>query len=440
MERKDIIEMSTKEVKRLRIIQNAMEKIITQNKASKLIGITERQIRRIIKRVREDGPIGIVSKARGKPGNRRVNPKLKERIKNMYKRKYEGFGPTLASEKMEEIDKIKVNHDRLRKWLLEDSKKYEWQRKRKDKRQWRERKECYGEMIQGDGSHHDWLEGRRGKMVLMGYIDDATSEVFARFYEYEGTMPALDCFYRYTRKRGLPLSVYLDMHTTYRSNKKLTIEEELMGKIYLSEFERAMKELDVRVIHAGSPQAKGRIERLFGTFQDRLVKELRLAKINTMEDANKFLEGCLPKYNKRFSRPAKNPANLHREAPKKQILDSILCIKAERNVRNDGVVQYKNHYYLIDNKYKEIIKKVTIEERIDGSIWIKHKDKYLKYKEIEKSLMARPVEKRKPVQQPKKVYMPSNDHPWKQYYRINMEIRKNKNIGEKDKKSLLTRI
>jgi len=164
---------------------------------------------------------------------------------------------------------------------------------------------------------------------LMGYIDDATSRVFGRFYEYEGTIPAMESFKFYIRKYGIPLSVYLDKHRTYKSPSKATIEDELNGTEPLSEFERALKELGVKVRHAHSPQAKGRVERLFKTFQDRVVKEMRLKEICTIEEGNKFLQSYLPEYNRRFTVKSKKPDNLHRKLPKGMQLNGILCIKRE---------------------------------------------------------------------------------------------------------------
>ncbi len=276
---KDIIKMSIKELKRLKIIQEAIDRHITQKTASSIIGITERQIRRITKAVRDEGEKGIIHKSRGMASNRRIPDKIRSKVLMLYKKKYPDFGPTLACEKFSEIDDINISTESLRKWLIEAG---IWKRRRKRTRhrQWRQRKECFGQMVQMDGSHHDWLEGRGPELVLMGYIDDATSNTFARFYDYEGTIPALDSFKRYIKKYGIPQSVYLDRHTTYKSTKKFTGEEELEGLARAkSQFERALSELGVEVIHAYSPQAKGRIERLFGVLQDRLIKEMRLRGI-----------------------------------------------------------------------------------------------------------------------------------------------------------------
>jgi hypothetical protein len=269
-------------------------------------------------------------------------------------------------------------------------------------------------MVQMDGSHHDWFEGRGDGCVLMGYIDDATGRVFGRFYEYEGTIPAMDSFKRYIQGHGLPLSVYLDKHTTYKSTAKPSIEDELKNAKPLSEFERALKELGVEVIHANSPQAKGRIERLFGTFQDRLVKEMRLRGIRTIGEANAFLETYLPVYNRRFSVCPKEKGDLHRSLVKGMNLDAILCIKTERALRNDFTVAHNHKLYQIEERTRA--SKVMVEDRINGSMRIMYQDRSLRYREI----MERPVkqEGRPGVIRSRRVSSsPAPDHPWRRGYK-----------------------
>src|SRR5271157_6226293 len=203
-----------RELKRLHVIHKVLEGTITQTEAAELISLTERQIRRIVKRIREEGDEGIRHKSRGRPSHRKLP--FKQRIVQLYRSTYPDFGPTLFTEKLQERESITVSRETVRTWLMEEG---VWQkhRKRKTHRQWRERKDHYGEMLQMDGSHHDWFEGRGPECVLMGYIDDATGRAYGRFYEYEGTIPAMDSFTRYTTKHGVPMSVYLDKRTTYKS-------------------------------------------------------------------------------------------------------------------------------------------------------------------------------------------------------------------------------
>lgn len=260
-----------------------------------------------------------------------------------------------------------------------------------------------------DGSHHDWFEGRGPWCVLMGYIDDARGRVFGRFYGYEGTIPAMDSFKRYIRKYGLPLSVYLDRYKTYKSTAKPTLEDELNDREPLSDFERALKELGVEVVHANSPQAKGRIERLFRTLQDRLVKEMRLRRIRTLEEANAFLEAYLPIYNRKFSVRPRERENLHRPLGRGLDLDAILCIKTERTLRNDFTVAHQRKLYQVEDKVNA--SKVMVQDRMDGSIRITHKNHPLRFREI----TERPIlEKRpSPVMGRRKSSTPSTDHPWR---------------------------
>ena len=304
MAEKDSIMLRQKDLKRLHVIHKVLEGTMTQSGSSRTHLLERTSDPSDRERIRQEGDKGICHTARGKPSNRRLPKKLKNRIVRLYKTTYPDFGPTLFTEKLEEREGIIISRETARAWLMEEG-LWKKHRRRKAHRQWRERKDRYGEMVQMDGSHHDWFEGRGPACVFMGYIDDATGRVYGRFYGYEGTIPAMDSFMRYSKKYGLPMSVYLDKHTTYKSPAEPTLEDELNGTEPLSEFGRALGELGVELIHAHSPQAKGRIERLFNTLQDRLVKEMRLEGISTIEEANAFLVSYLPRYNRRFAVPAK---------------------------------------------------------------------------------------------------------------------------------------
>lgn len=398
---KDILAMTRKEAKRLHVIRKVMEGEVLQITAAEMLSLSIRQIRRITERIEEEGDEGVIHRHRGVASNRKTAEKTKDKIIRLYRKHYEGFGPSLAAEKLQELNGINISDETLRLWLI-DTGEWKKRKKRGPYRKWRPRRSHPGEMVQIDGSEHDWFEGRGPKCVLMGYIDDATGEVFGRFYEYEGTMPAMDSFLRYTQKYGLPLSIYLDRHTTYKSPKKEETDEE-----YLSQFERAMKELQVQVIHAYSPQAKGRVERLFGTLQDRLVKEMRLKGIKGIEEANMFLEEYLPVYNSRFAVEPKEKADVHR--PIKGLdLKGILSVKTERKLNNDYTVAYGSKFYQIDEQIET--SKVIVQERLDGTVVIAHDGAALKYTE----LPQRP-------QKQKKLHIPKNktrrklpaDHPWR---------------------------
>jgi len=406
--RGDVIMVKGKELRRFHVIQQVLDGKLKQVEAAEALDLTDRQIRRIVKRVKEEGERGVVHQGRRKPSNSQISEETRNRVLKLCRERYAGFGPTLATEKLSEVDGIRISDETLRLWLKKEGVPYKT-RKKRPHREWRERRGSFGEMLQMDGSEHDWLEGRGPWMVLMGYIDDATGNVFGRFHEYEGTLPAMDSFKRYTGKHGIPLSVYLDRHTTYKSTAKPTIEEELAGTKPMSQFERALKELGVKVIHAYSPQAKGRIERLFGTLQDRLIKEMRLRGIKTLKEANRFLASYLPAYNRRFRVPAANEGDLHRSA-KGIDLDRILCIKTPRTVDNDNTITHDKKFYQI--KEEVDAKKVVVEKWTDGSMHIVDKGRDLKYREI----AARPERVKEPARHTPKISRrrkPAADHSWR---------------------------
>jgi len=429
---KDIITMTQEELKRLHIIHKALDKSITQTEAADIIGLCLRQTQRITKAVRLEGDKGIIHKGRGKPSNRALPNKIKDKALKLYKEKYPDFGPTLASEKLFEINKIKLNDETLRLWLLEANIAYK-QRKKRPHRQWRQRKDHFGEMVQMDGSEHDWFEGRGPECVFMGYIDDATGNPFGRFCPFEGTLPAMGSFKGYVEKYGIPASIYLDKHSTYKSTKKQSIEDQLNNQEHLSQFARAVTELGVNVIYADSPQAKGRIERLFKTFQDRVIKEMRLRGTSSIEEGNRFLKWYLPVYVKRFAvKPAKQ-GDLHRPLSKDIDLNKILCKKTECALRNDFTVAYDKKLYQVKDNIRA--KKVIVEERTDGSMLIRHKGAILKFKEI--TTRPEKIAQPKPYL-PRQVYIPPVDHPWRRF-RINPQFPQyeQKEKGSQKEKELL---
>lgn len=403
----DMIMLRQRELMRLHVIHKVVQGELRQTAAAELVSLSERQVRRIVKRIREEGGKGIGHKSRGRESVRKTPTKLRERIIELYRQKYQGFGPTLTAEKLCEIEGILISRETVRTVLRESG---DWHvgRKHRRHRQWRKRKEHCGEMVQVDGSHHDWFEGRGPWCVFMGYSDDATGRVYGRFYDYEGTIPAMDSFKRYIRKYGLPLSVYLDKHTTYKSTAKPTIEEELQGVAPMSQFERAMTELGVEVIHAHSPQAKGRIERLFGTLQDRLVKEMRLQGICTIQEANRFLQEYLPIYNGKFAVKALIKHDLHRPVSRGTNLDKVLCIKTERTVRKDNTIVHDRILYQIDESM--VNKKVVVEERMDGTVLLVCQGRSVRYHQI----AERPeVIKQPAIKKRRQPYVPPKDHPWR---------------------------
>ena len=396
----DVIVMRPTELKRLELIKKAIGKEITQLEVFEFLRMSQRQVRRIVRRVKEMGNKGVIHQNRGKVNGRRISDVIKAKVLRAYGSRYKDFGATLASEKLAECEGIKLGRETLRKWLRQEG--YEAARRRSRKhRSRRERKEYYGQMIQMDGSHQDWLEGRGPRLVIMGYIDDATNRIYGRFYEYEGTIPALDSFKRYCLKHGIPQSVYLDCHSTYKASKRDAWYHDNYGYgTGLSEFERALKELKVEVIHAYSPQAKGRVERLFRTLQDRLVKELRLANAKTIEQANKTLEVYLIEHNRRYLVEPTRNANLHRRSPTAKELDNMLCKKQEHPLRKDFTIVHDRKLYQIMEFTS--VNRIEVRELVDGSMRMMGRGRSLKFKAI----ADRPVKKRMRLSQ--KIRMPKD--------------------------------
>jgi transposase len=407
MAEQDIVMLRQKDLRRLYVIHKVLEGTMTQKEAAQLISLSERQICRIVQRIRQEGDKGICHRARGKPSNRKLPKKLKERIVRLYRTTYADFGPTLFTEKLEEREGVVISRETARAWLMEEG-VWKKHRRRREHRQWRERKDRLGEMVQMDGSHHDWFEGRGPACVFMGYIDDATGRVYGRFYGYEGTIPAMDSFMRYVKKYGLPLAIYLDRHTTYKSPAEPSLEDELNGTEPLSEFGRALGELGVELIYAYSAQAKGRIERLFNTLQDRLVKEMRLEGVRTIEEANAFLVSYLPRYNRRFALPAKKNGNLHR-SPKGIDLDAILCAKTARSLGNDSTIRHEKKVYQIEDRLRT--KRVIVEDRLDGSMRITYKGRAVRFHQIAQRPV--PPQKERPYVTRSKGHALPENHPWR---------------------------
>lgn len=279
---------------------------------------------------------------RGRASNRRSDESKKEAVLAAYHERYSDFGPTLASEYLAREDGLEVAVETLRQWLRSAGL---WHRRRKASsphRRWRPRKEHRGELVQLDGSHHDWFEGRRGKAVLMVMIDDATGTTFAQFFEGETTAAVFELFGAYSRKYGLPQAVYPDRRSIHHTTRDATVDESLAGAAPDTQFGRVLRELGVNLILAGSPQAKGRVERCNGTLQDRLVKALRLKGISDLESANRFLlDEFLPDFNARFGVAAAGKADLHRRVVRGVDLDRVLSFQEARVVRNDAKAKKK---------------------------------------------------------------------------------------------------
>lgn len=412
------ITMSQKEIKKYDIIKKLINKELKELETAKLLNLTTRHIRRLKKLVKEKGAKGLVHGNRGKKSNREIPEKEKSEIIDLLHKHYYDFGPLLASEKLEELHGIKRDKSTIRSIMINENLWKPKNKKKEKHREWRQRKSNFGEMIQYDGSYEYWFKDRNEKICLLASIDDANSMVFAKFDEHEGVEPTFNFWIDYLKRFGKPYSVYVDRFSTYSMNHKLAKE----NPDTLTQFQRAMeKELNVEIIHAKSPEAKGRVERLFRTLQDRLIKELRLNNISTIDEANKFLEkDFLPRFNAKFMVEARTKANLHKQLTKqeKNKLDSVFSRQYERTIRNDfTIIHNKNWYQLTSDQPATICKqdKVMAEDRMDKTTHFRFRGKYLNYK----LLPERPkkINSNKNNFQwviPKsKVHTPSVNHPWR---------------------------
>ena len=298
--------MSQRDRKRMIVMTEVKKGVLSVAEAARAMGVCYRQAKRIWRRFVKRGEAGLVPRSRGRASPRRNPADFRRKVLARYEQRYPDFGPTLAAEKLQE-DGLPVDHETLRRWLVDKGLWTLGRRKRQQHRAWRERRECFGQMIQLDGSHHDWFEGRRARAVLMVMIDDATNLVVARFFEEETTEASYGVFEAWVEAHGLPGSLYVDRDSIYRCERLPSVEEQIAGQEPQTQFGRVMVALGVELILAHSPQAKGRVERCNGLLQDRLVKELRLAEIDDLESANEFLATrFLPKLNARFAVKARS--------------------------------------------------------------------------------------------------------------------------------------
>lgn len=410
----ETITMSQREVDRHGIIQRIIDGKINGTEAAELLKLSTRQVRRMKSAVVKSGAKGLIHRNRGKPGNRRLSEEKRKKIADLLKETYPDFKPTFACEKLRDDHKIVHDPKTIRAIQIEEGL---WKPRKKkagsEHRSWRQRRSCYGEMEQFDGSYEHWFEDRGSKCCLLASIDDATGNVTkATFGEHEGVFPVFSFWKEYLEHHGKPRSIYMDKFSTYKMNCK----EAKDNPDLKTQFERALGELHIEPIFADSPQAKGRVERLFETLQDRLIKELRLAGVSTPEEGNIFLETYLSKFNKQFGVEAMNASNLHSTLDKKECekLPSIFSRQEKRTVQNDFTIAHKNHWYQLTEKQPVVVCKrdeVIVEERLDGSIHFRLRGKYLAYK----VLPERPKKIKTKIwvfanQQPTK---PAVNHPWR---------------------------
>lgn len=364
----DKLIMSQKERERKGIFDLVKGGNLSQQDASRRLGLSYRQTKRAYKRYRQEGDKGLVHRSRGRASGRAISSELKARVLSIYEEKYDGFGPTLATEKLEEEDNIQLHAETLRLWLKASG---QWQAKRQRKahRTRRARRMRFGELLQLDGSIHGWLS--EGKQCLMNMVDDATGKSLALLSAGETTEAAFRLLRGWIKQHGIPMAVYVDLKSLYISPKALRFAEaDLVEPEWLTHFSRACKALGIEVIKAYSPQAKGRVERNHGVYQDRLVKELRLKHIDTLEGANKLLEeGFIDKLNAKFMKAPASVEDAHVALLPGQSLDSLLCWEYTRTVYNDWIVRFDNQ--LLQLRKSRAIRpktKITVKKQLNGKI------------------------------------------------------------------------
>jgi len=417
------ISMSQKELNKYDIIQRSLRKEITVQKASELLNLSERQIYRLRAKAREKGIQGFVHGNRGKPSNRRIPDKERQEIIKLLHQYYSDFKPTHASEKLDSKHGIKRDPKTIRQIMIDEGLWIPKKRKKPDYRCFRPRKEHYGEMEQFGGSYKHWFEDRAPRCCLLASIDDATGRItLAQFAKDEGIFPVFGFWYEYLLTHGKPRSIYLDRLRTYYNNILPEKDEQM-----LTQFQRAMRELSIEPIVAYSPQAKGRIENLFKTLQDRLIKELRLRNISDIKTANQFLkEEFIPWFNQKYGKEPLKKSNLHRKLTLKERkqLPAILSRQSQRVVQNDFTIRFNNKWYQLTKEQPVTVRpkeQVLIEERLDASLWIRLRGKYLNYQ----ILLTKPPRQQKqpwiiPASQMKKRkrWKPPKDHPWRRPFII----------------------
>jgi len=412
--------MSVKERRRLEVLARVRDGEITLVKATEWLRLSYRQAKRVWRRYRQEGDQGLVHRSRGRASGRSKGISMRTAVLELYEQHYGDFGPTLACEHL--VTKgYRIDHETLRRWLIGTG-RWERRRRRMRHRQRRERKAQEGELIQMDGSEHDWFEGRGPRAVLMVMIDDATNRTYARFFEGETTVAAMDTFERYARRYGLPRALYVDLDSIYRvPSGQPSVADQLAGQVRpLTQFERAMRTLGVQIVLAYSPQAKGRVERRNGVFQDRLVKEMRLAGINTLATANTFLDRqFLPQLNRRFNVPSANPHDAHQPIPTDINLAEVLSLEEPRTVDKDWTVCWQNRYLQIlrDNPQLPWPRRtITVRQLRNGGLQLIHKGQKLRWRELPKrppSLATKCESKPVVSSRIRLPYKPPTDHPWR---------------------------
>src|SRR5450759_3352225 len=382
------IGMSQKELRRVEVLARVKSKELKMMDAASLVGVSYRHAKRLWKRYREEGAPGLRHRSAGRASARAKPARFRRRVMRLVREKYgegegERFGPTLAAEHLASEDGLRIDAETLRRWMLEEG-LWSRGRKRKPYRQRRERRRHFGELVQMDGSFHAWLEERGPGGCMMNMTDDATSEVELQLGQEETIWAAVNTLRNWIEKHGVPQALYVDWKNLYK--RAPTPREQLRGQEPVTQFGRMCEKLGIEIIAAGSPQAKGRVERNHGTHQDRLIKKMRRKKIRTHEQANVYLQQeYLPEHNQRFRCAAAEGENYHRPRPSETELREVFRLETERVIGNDWVVRYDNRLFQVQaqsRKYAPAQGKVAVCEWQDGTVEIEYRGRKLPWKEI----------------------------------------------------------
>ena len=387
--------MSQKDRDRLKVLHEAEKGQLTQKQAGAQLKLSERWVRKLLARLRQEGDGGILHRLRGRASKRRLAEAVRQKVVKLVKREYADFGPTLAAEYLAEQQGVEISKETLRQILMRAG---VWKRKRRRVEEvhvWRARRACWGELVQWDTSEHDWLEGRGPKLYLLAMIDDATSRALARFAGQDTTQENFRLLASYLERWGRPVEFYTDKNSIFTVNRPLREAQDEAWPEVLTQIGRALRELGIGWTAAHSPQAKGRVERFFGTAQDRLVKGLRKAGVRTLEEANRYLElEYLPQWGSRFTREPASPSDAHRPLPAEQDLAAILSHVEERVVANDYTIRYNGKQYQIartDIRPGLRGATVRVEERRDDTVWVRFRDGYMNVKICDPQICPQPL-------------------------------------------------
>jgi len=412
----ELLPMSKRELTRLEVMQRIKDKRLTQKEAARILSLSVRQIKRLYRAYKAQGARGLVSRRRGKPSNNQLEAEMQQKAIDLLYEHYRDFGPTLAHEKLTEKHKLRISRESVRRIMMAEGMWKAKRAKRPSTHQMRERRACFGELVQIDGSDHDWFEGRGPKCTLLVYIDDATGQLLELwFVPDETTFAYFEATRHYVERFGRPVAFYSDKHGIFRVNQEQTLG---LGS-GLTQFGRAMQELDIQIICANTPQAKGRIERANQTLQDRLVKELRLLGISDIDSANAYLPEFRLDFNRRFAVAPRSHHDAHRPLLKSDNLDLILTHQKTATLSKNLTVQANKVIYQIQsNRPDYALRKaqVTVCENAKGEVTILYKDKPLAYTIYHKPTRQAEVADTKSLdRQIKTPKPPAPNHPWRQY-------------------------